>query len=463
MTTLLSTAAVADVRPTCSGPYADDLTALSSHARELETRSPAYAFAVRTTATYECVSYALNGDLKRTHQNVVAHGTAFGIRPQGDATLLITNEHVAEWPVVTDSDHAVDGVAGGCKRIADALAIVDDDRDDYPGDDIPLERVVADPALDIAVLRANAKLPVIPWKFGVSSKLAPRDLVQVKGFPLGAFRATNIGKVISAYDHDDFRDWNHDDFVIDALLSNGNSGSPVLALSCATGEFELVGVYHAAYSRGSALNVVIAIDQLKDLIQTLKVAPRPKDELVALDVKARRGLIAAVSAGDPPFFALGNLTASVRVRSDDTLVFALYSAEFPKISRPVLVLEDRPSADASKFGELGASYFGGPRPLRAYTPDAGTRVIVEHALELARRDAIATLAYRAAREVVVASRAQADLLAQRKRTLDHELSSQVGAVSQFVALVAGTTLSGPTIGLDQIESAPRPAKAPPAP
>ena len=35
----------------------------------------------------------------------------------------------------------------------------------------------------------------------------------------------------SEHDHDDYGEWDHDDFVVDALLSAGNSGSPVLAVS----------------------------------------------------------------------------------------------------------------------------------------------------------------------------------------------------------------------------------------
>ena len=49
-------------------------------------------------------------------------------------------------------------------------------------------------------------------------------------------------------DRDQEQGWDHVDFVVDALLSEGNSGSPVLAASCKSRELELVGVYHAGYS-----------------------------------------------------------------------------------------------------------------------------------------------------------------------------------------------------------------------
>src|SRR5438552_9628422 len=97
-----------------------------------------------------------------------------------------------------------------------------------------------------------------------------RTVVEGRRFPRAAFKTTNLGTVISTYDRDDYKQWDHDDFVIDARLSQGNSGSPVLAVSCATGEYELVGIFHAGYSRGSSLNVVVQIDQARDFLTFLK-------------------------------------------------------------------------------------------------------------------------------------------------------------------------------------------------
>ncbi|HTP29349.1 MAG TPA: serine protease, partial [Anaeromyxobacteraceae bacterium] len=256
--------------PYCSGEYADELAALSQRARDFDQQQPPYTYCVRTSAVYECPTYAPDGTLHRTRRKVVAHGTAFGFRRRGVDTLLVTNEHVAEWPAVTDDDHQVPDVPGGCRRVSDSLKIVENERDAYERDDVPLARVIADPQLDIAVLRAKVPLPIMPWKIGKSSLLRERNVVAVRGFPLGVLRANNVGKVVSAYDRDQDRDWDHDDFVVDALLSPGNSGSPVFAISCRTGEFELVGVYHAGYTAGSALNLVVGVDQLRDLFATLK-------------------------------------------------------------------------------------------------------------------------------------------------------------------------------------------------
>ncbi len=355
----------------CPGEYADDFSALLPKTRELEQQVGAYTFCIRTSATYECPSYGPDGNLRRKKVQVSAHGTAFAYRQQGGETLLLTNEHVAEWPAVTDEEHPVDDVPPGCKRVADALKIVDNTTDSYEGDDLPLSRVVVDPQLDIAVLKAKTLLPVLPWKIGRSAGLKERNVVDVRGFPLGVFKATNVGKVTSAYGHDTYKDWDHDDFVVDALLSPGNSGSPVFAISCKTGEFELVGVYHAGYTRGSALNVVIGIDQVRDLMTTLKRTARPRtDASLPLDAAARARLLSATRPALEPYFPLGALTAAVRVRADGALVYEVLGRDFPLRVYPVVVLEDLPAPDAECLAFWAASGLAtarASRPMRTRT------------------------------------------------------------------------------------------------
>src|SRR5215510_7182815 len=111
--------AASDPQTSCMGDYAEDLSALSQRARTIESTTSSYSYAVRTSATYECVSYGSDGNLKRTRSTAQAYGTAFGYRRDGGDTLLLTNEHVADWPAVTDEDHAVDGISAGCKKVAD--------------------------------------------------------------------------------------------------------------------------------------------------------------------------------------------------------------------------------------------------------------------------------------------------------------------------------------------------------
>jgi S1-C subfamily serine protease len=446
----------------CLGEYAEDLASLSARARAMETTKASYSYAVRTTATYECVSYGSDGDLKKRRVTTQAYGTAFGYRREGGDTLLATNQHVAEWPAVTDDEHPVDGVPVGCKRIADALKIVDDDHDDYAADDIPLVRVVADAGLDIAVLRAHTKLEIIPWKIGRSAGLVTRNVVEVKGFPLGAFQATNIGKVVSAYDHDTQGDRDHDDFVIDALLTSGGSGSPVFAVSCKTGEFELVGVFHARYSGASALNVVVAVDQIRELLATLKRPPSPRDRPLELDGAARIRLTATVRQDpDPAYFLVGPFIASLRTRGDGALVFALFGSDFPRTTRPLLAIEDLPADDPKAFGKPGAIYVGGVLGLQRYAESDGDvelQTAVGRTLQLLREDALATFAYREAARTTAASRTAFDKTAGKKRLLDRLLDTQrdLGpAITDLISRVGAKT-AGATLGLADIEADPPP-------
>ena len=439
--------------------YAEDLSALSPQARETEAHAAPYTFAVRTSATYECPWYAPDGSLRRTRQYVQAHGTAFGYRRDGSDTLLITNDHVASWPAATDNDHPVDGVGPGCRRVATGLKIVDDDHDTYAADDVPLSVVVTDPALDVAVLRAHKQLPILPWKIGASSAIATRQVVEIKGFPLGALAATNVGKVTSPFDHDEQGEWNHDDFVVDALVSTGNSGSPVLAVSCKTGEFELVGIFHAHYNNASALNVVVAIDQARDLLTTLKRTPRPKAEPVALDAAARERLAHAVASdADPPFFAFGSLTASVHARPDGALVFAVFGADFPRTTRPLLVLED--VAEPGQFGTLGQVYVGGAGGLAEF-PSAATddRALLARTLDALRRDALVTFELRDAPAPTTRVTYQAN--EAKKKQLAHMLDTQRDTQNSLTDLAGRAPApSDKSISLSRLESEGRtPARA----
>ena len=420
--------ALAEPGPYCTGDYAEDISALSPHARSIESANVAYSYAVRTTAAYECVSYGSDGNIKRVRVNTRAHGTAFGYRRDGGDTLLLTNHHVAEWPAVTDDEHAVDGVPAGCKRVSDALKIVDDDHDDYAADDIPLTRVVSDPALDMSILRAKQKLEIIPWKVGKSATLNVRAAVEVKGFPLGEFRATNVGKVVSAYDHDVQGERNHDDFVIDALLTSGGSGSPVFAISCKSGEFELVGVFHARYAGASALNVVVAIDQVREMMSTLKRAPRSSDRSQDLDAAARTRLINLADRDpDPRYFAAGSLVASLHVRGDGALVFAVFPGDFPKTTTPLLAIEDVPDGDPKAFGKLGNVYIAAGGGLVHYAPaevDAEAQAMIARLLSVLRMDALATFDYRDAIRTTADSRSAYDRVASKKRALGRMLDAQ---------------------------------------
>src|SRR6267142_3561712 len=257
----------------CSGDYADALPAEKA-ASILDAAKEPFVFAIRNTATYEHVYYGRDGKLRRAYLRSVVHGTAFGYRVVNGETQLATNEHVANQPDVTDDEHPVEGIPTGSKKVREQLKIVRDETDDYEPGHIPLTKLMSDPQADIAVLKARKQLGILPYRIGRSAALRPGNLVQVRGFPLGAFAAMNTGKVINPLMHDIERGWNHADFMVDALLAAGNSGSPVFGISCRTSEPELVGIYHAGYADAAALNAVVAIDQLREELDTLRVPRR---------------------------------------------------------------------------------------------------------------------------------------------------------------------------------------------
>ena len=347
----------------CDGEYAGTMELLPARLREIEQGARSeYTYLVRNFARYECPYFGPDGKLRRRHIDAVEHGTAFAYEVTAGETFLLTNEHVAAWPDVTDPGHKVEGVTDGCKRVQSKLRIVHDERDAYEPGQIPLTTVAVDPALDVAILKAAQPLAAMPYKIGKSKSLRQGNAVQVRGFPLGLMRAVNTGKVVNAYDVDQEMGWNHVDFVIDALLSEGNSGSPVLALSCKRAELELVGIYHAGYKGHSALNVVVGIDQVREMMAKKKRIARAAPESSPVGIDARKRLRAGIAEGTLPLFEFGGLHVLVQ-STGDTLYYHIYGHDFPIDDRRLAVLEDRPVA--SGFGVISRIWVRGESGLHA--------------------------------------------------------------------------------------------------
>ncbi len=476
----------AGVAALCTGEYADSAAALAPNIlrTDNEPQEP-YSFCLRSQVVYECLAYGADGDVRKMRRKVKKHGTGFAYRRQGNETLLVTNFHVAEWPSVTSEEDSVGDVPNGCKRVSYSLNIVDNEDDAYDRDDVPLTRLVNDPVIDVSIVKAQVPLRVLPWKVGRSASLKARNVVEVRGFPLGAFRATSTGKVIAPYDPHIYRDGEHADFVIDALLSQGNSGSPVLAISCETGEYELVGVYHAAYTRGTALNVVVGIDQIRDLMTTLKRSPRPKTDLMEVSTAADRArLLQAAKLEPEPFFPFGPLTAAVRVSPEGALLFEVFDEDFPTRVVPVLMLEDAeipalPDGGTPRVPDYRV-FFGGIRGLKGYswsTLDAEAMALVEKMREALRHDALLAFDVRAGLLERNRSRERFDALTKLERKLKKlvatrkELASALDDLTERLGPAegeAGLTLSQallapitvPTVPL-RVEGPPRGQKPPP--
>ena len=291
-------------------------------------------------------------------------------RSSGNDTYLFTNEHVAAWPDVTDTlpphrrrprgVQAGRGQAAHRARRARRLRA----RADRAHARGRRSRCSTPPSS-----RRSQKLTVIPYKIGKSAGLRQGNAVDVRGFPLGVMQAVSSGKVVNPYDRDQEQGWDHVDFVIDALLAEGNSGSPVLAASCKSRDLELVGVYHAGYKGHGALNVVVGIDQLSRVHAQEEAASRGRSP------RARPGALAAADAGagqgdaggrHPPAVRLRRPLRARRDRRRRPLLYHFYGRQFPLDDRRVAVIEDLPKEGA--FGELGRLWVLGQTGWREWPP-----------------------------------------------------------------------------------------------
>ena len=415
----------------CSGEYADAILALSPRARELERLPEAnYSYCVRNAGTYECLYYGAGGRVQRRNVGVVAHGTAFAFRERKGEYHLLTNEHVATWPAVTDEDHEVSGVPPGCKKVGEALHLVRGETDDYEPGFIPVTLAASAPSLDAAVLRTRTKLAVMPHRLGRSALLRSGNVVVVRGFPLGLLQATNWGKVVTALDHDREKGWDHQDFVTDALVTRGNSGSPVLAVSCRTGELELVGLYHAGYHDSPALNAAVGVDELREFMDTLRHTPRPAAD-PPLGPEARGAMVGALTApGFVPFFKVGDRLARARIDPANDLVFDIFTDAFPARDAVAVSLRDGPGDGAGELTGLGV-LDGARDRLRWVAPaaaDAESQDLARRLLDVARRQLLRTIAYREAALAAAASRESS----RRASDLARQLEAGRGEANELV-------------------------------
>ena len=348
----------AAVRPAaCIGRYADTLTALAVSAREREARPVAdYVHCLRATAIYEHLSYGRGGKLRRQYFTKVRHGTGFVYRARGGESLVATNEHVIAFPDVTGDGAELEGVPPGSRRVRAEVRIVSNEAEPDDPAQLVLARVVDDEPLDLAVLAAPARLPALPYRVGRSRDVRVGDAVLVRGFPLGAFAALNAGRVIGTGQRDQERGWDHEDFAIDALLNLGSSGSPVLAISCETGEPELVGVYHAGYRGAQGLNVVVAIDQLRGALDRLEPTVRPAS--VSAEPAPNLTAARAALAKGPILMPFGGRAIRVE-RAGEGARFALLDASYPLSSRVEVAIVDRggalPGERLARTAELRAA------------------------------------------------------------------------------------------------------------
>ncbi|HEX9402094.1 MAG TPA: serine protease [Anaeromyxobacter sp.] len=336
-------------RPPCTGRYADTLSAMVPAARERESRPVAdWVYCLRASAVYERVSYGRGGKLVHEYTTKVRHGTGFAYRQRDGEWLVATNQHVVAFPEVTADGQELEGVPAGSRRVRSEVRIVSNESEPDAPEHILLRPLLVDDALDIAVLATREPLRTIPYRLGRSADLRVGNAVLVRGYPLGAFAASNAGRVIGLGQHDLERAWDHEDFVVDALLNLGSSGSPVLAVACDTGEPEVVGVYHAGYRNAQGLNVVIALDQLRSALDELRV---PQRNASAREPAADPAETRAALARGPVLFPFGGRAVRAE-RQGDGVRFAVLDEGFPLSARVELSIVDRGLAAEGQAADL---------------------------------------------------------------------------------------------------------------
>lgn len=336
--------------PRCNAAYGDDLSVMKPENRAFESSPEAsYTYCIRNTAVYESAYFGKGGKLRKRYITHVMHGTGFAYKTQNGEWYLATNQHVSDHPDVTESDDEVTGVPAGSRKLRETLRIVRNESDDYEPGQITLTKVASDSAMDAAILKTRTQLKLMPYKIGRASSLKVGDVVQVRGYPLGAFSASNTGRVVSLNQPDLERHWNHTDFVIDALVNSGNSGSPVFAISCATGELELVGLFHAGYRNAQGLNVVVMIDQLRDFLANHK--PTGGDSsLTREENQPQRQLLSEVMEQPGPWLLpYADQLIRLELEPDGLVRFSLLSAAYPLSDKVEWALVGQPEDDLPRF------------------------------------------------------------------------------------------------------------------
>jgi S1-C subfamily serine protease len=339
-------------RAPCPSRYADALSAMSAASRERESRPGAdWVYCLRATAVYENLSYGRGGKIVHEYHSKTRHGTGFAFRKRGGEWLVATNQHVISYPEVTGDGQELEGVPSGSRRVRLEVRIVANEGDPESPEQIVLRPTLVDEPLDMAVLASREPLRLVPYRLGRSADLRVGNAVLVRGYPLGAFMAVNTGRVIGLGQRDVERGWDHEDFAIDALLNLGSSGSPVLAVSCETGEPEIVGVYHAGYRNAQGLNVVIAVDELRGMLDELRAPSRPA---TAREPGADPAEARAALAHGPVLIPFGRRAVRVE-RAGEAVRFAVLDASFPLSTRVELSILDRGAAADGRAAELRAA------------------------------------------------------------------------------------------------------------
>jgi len=206
----------------------------------------------------------------------LAHATATIFnQTENNITYLLTNYHV-----VNEKDLDIQRVKNETSLGPQFLfrgyifSLVDNAYDRDISDDIPIELFKTNEEKDMAYfstrdLDVESKM----WKYGDSDRLEIGDFVYAITYPASTLRYVTQGIVGSLQNLEDGSGYLIDDsdFIIDATVSPGGSGGPVLAINSITGDLELVGIFHKYFDVANDMNSIIPINKIKkDLEDMLK-------------------------------------------------------------------------------------------------------------------------------------------------------------------------------------------------
>ncbi len=165
--------------------------------------------------------------------------TFFG--PTGDQQVSGSGVFISQDGYVLTNNHVVDGTNNVVVILAD-------------GTQLPAKIVGTDRYADLAVLKADGKVPAVA-KLGNSDNLKPGETVIAIGSPLGDFKNTVTVGVVSATGRnlDSGQGYNIEGLIqTDAAINSGNSGGPLVNL-----EGEVIGI-NTLVVRGSGYGGTIA-------------------------------------------------------------------------------------------------------------------------------------------------------------------------------------------------------------
>jgi serine protease Do len=205
------------------------------------------------------------GRPSRMERREVPRGMGSGIVLEGG--YILTNHHVVEG--------------------ADAITVKLAD-----GRKLAAKVVGADPQVDLAVLKVDAKERLVPAALGDSDRTRVGDWVVAVGNPFGLEQSVTAG-IISAKGRSDVGITDYADFIqTDAAINPGNSGGPLVDL-----EGRVIGVNTAILSQSGGyqgIGFAIPINMARTIMQGLVAEGRVRRGYLGLHVQELTPEIASV-------------------------------------------------------------------------------------------------------------------------------------------------------------------------